>query len=129
MLKDKPDLSRWSLKYNAFGQDIKYSWLARNLQARIIRIHHSNLDQCSLFLKLIVAFVCLFVCCSLLLIRKYIGDLLKVYLISKQVTDHKCSTFLLSSFFYIVVPNIWNLTNAEAVFGSFLKVLHRASYK
>ncbi|XP_019090865.1 PREDICTED: uncharacterized protein LOC104738731 isoform X1 [Camelina sativa] len=35
VLKDKPDLSRWSLKYNAFGQDIKYSWLARNLQARI----------------------------------------------------------------------------------------------
>ncbi|CAH2039123.1 unnamed protein product [Thlaspi arvense] len=34
VLKDKPDLSRWSLKYNAFGQDIKYSWLARNLQAR-----------------------------------------------------------------------------------------------
>ncbi|KAF8112935.1 hypothetical protein N665_0058s0035 [Sinapis alba] len=32
VLKDKPDLSRWSLKYNAFGQDIKYSWLARNLQ-------------------------------------------------------------------------------------------------
>ncbi|CAN8306428.1 unnamed protein product [Cochlearia groenlandica] len=32
VLEDKPDLSRWSLKYNAFGQDIKYSWLARNLQ-------------------------------------------------------------------------------------------------
>ncbi|EOA36427.1 hypothetical protein CARUB_v10010960mg [Capsella rubella] len=32
VLKGKPDLSRWSLKYNAFGQDIKYSWLARNLQ-------------------------------------------------------------------------------------------------
>ncbi|XP_073313837.1 uncharacterized protein [Primulina huaijiensis] len=29
---DKPDLSRWSLKYKAFGQDIEYSWLARNLQ-------------------------------------------------------------------------------------------------
>ncbi|XP_010522847.1 PREDICTED: uncharacterized protein LOC104801318 isoform X2 [Tarenaya hassleriana] len=32
VLKDKPDLSRWSLKYKAFGQDIEYSWLARNLQ-------------------------------------------------------------------------------------------------
>ncbi|KAL0700549.1 hypothetical protein Bca4012_056671 [Brassica carinata] len=32
VLKDKPELSRWSLKYSAFGQDIKYSWLARNLQ-------------------------------------------------------------------------------------------------
>uniref|UniRef100_M4EWZ5 Coenzyme Q-binding protein COQ10 START domain-containing protein n=1 Tax=Brassica campestris TaxID=3711 RepID=M4EWZ5_BRACM len=40
VLKDKPDLSRWSLKYNAFGQDI-----------------------------------------NLLLIRKSIGDLLKVFLI------------------------------------------------
>ncbi|KAF3495872.1 hypothetical protein DY000_02058336 [Brassica cretica] len=33
VLKDKPDISRWSLKYSAFGQDIKYSWLARNLHA------------------------------------------------------------------------------------------------
>ncbi|XP_013602741.1 uncharacterized protein LOC106377339 [Brassica napus] len=32
VLKDKPDISRWSLNYSAFGQDIKYSWLARNLQ-------------------------------------------------------------------------------------------------
>lgn len=83
MLKDKPDLSRWSLKYNAFGQDIKYSWLARNLQAR----HHSHLDQYSfVFLKTrcvkMLALI-MFVCSSLLLIRKSIGDLLKVFLISK----------------------------------------------
>ncbi|CAK7348495.1 unnamed protein product [Dovyalis caffra] len=32
VLKDKPDLSRWSLKYKALGQDIEYSWLARNMQ-------------------------------------------------------------------------------------------------
>ncbi|KAK4282601.1 hypothetical protein QN277_013959 [Acacia crassicarpa] len=32
ILPDKPDLSRWSLKYKAFGRDIEYSWLARNLQ-------------------------------------------------------------------------------------------------
>lgn len=32
VLEDKPDLSRWTLKYNAFGQDIEFSWLARNLQ-------------------------------------------------------------------------------------------------
>ncbi|XP_030454899.1 uncharacterized protein LOC115676155 isoform X1 [Syzygium oleosum] len=32
ILEDKPDLSRWSLKYKAFGQDIEYSWLARNMQ-------------------------------------------------------------------------------------------------
>ncbi|XP_073149604.1 uncharacterized protein [Henckelia pumila] len=32
ILDDKPDLSRWSLKYKAFGQDIQYSWVARNLQ-------------------------------------------------------------------------------------------------
>ena len=33
VLEDNPTLSRWSLKYNAFGQDIEFSWLARNLQA------------------------------------------------------------------------------------------------
>ncbi|XP_059311767.1 uncharacterized protein LOC132063303 [Lycium ferocissimum] len=32
ILEDKPDLSRWSLKYKAFGQNIEYSWLARNMQ-------------------------------------------------------------------------------------------------
>ncbi|KAL5700705.1 hypothetical protein ACHQM5_026119 [Ranunculus cassubicifolius] len=31
-LEDKPDLSRWTLKYTAFGQDIEFSWLARNMQ-------------------------------------------------------------------------------------------------
>ncbi|KAL0389758.1 UNVERIFIED_CONTAM: hypothetical protein Scaly_0332900 [Sesamum calycinum] len=29
ILEDKPDLSRWSLKYKAFGRDIEFSWLAR----------------------------------------------------------------------------------------------------
>ncbi|KAK7392196.1 hypothetical protein VNO78_20626 [Psophocarpus tetragonolobus] len=28
ILPDKPDLSRWSLKYKAFGRDIEFSWLA-----------------------------------------------------------------------------------------------------
>ncbi|OVA13553.1 hypothetical protein BVC80_379g85 [Macleaya cordata] len=32
IVEDKPDLSRWSLKYKAFGQDIEFSWLARNMQ-------------------------------------------------------------------------------------------------
>ncbi|XP_074315987.1 uncharacterized protein LOC141652431 [Silene latifolia] len=32
VLEDKPDLSRWTLKYEAFGRDIQFSWLARNLQ-------------------------------------------------------------------------------------------------
>ncbi|GMH02240.1 hypothetical protein Nepgr_004079 [Nepenthes gracilis] len=31
-LEDQPDLSRWSLKYEAFGRNIEFSWLARNLQ-------------------------------------------------------------------------------------------------
>ncbi|XP_010480996.1 PREDICTED: uncharacterized protein LOC104759810 [Camelina sativa] len=45
VLKDKPDLSRWSLKYNAFGQDIKYSWLARNLQPTLNqKIHWRSLE-------------------------------------------------------------------------------------
>ncbi|MED6131222.1 hypothetical protein PIB30_007911 [Stylosanthes scabra] len=34
ILPDKPDLSRWSLKYKAFGRDIEFSWLARNMQER-----------------------------------------------------------------------------------------------
>ncbi|CDP17019.1 unnamed protein product [Coffea canephora] len=32
ILEDKPDLSRWSLEYKAFGLDIEFSWLARNMQ-------------------------------------------------------------------------------------------------
>ncbi|KAF8116560.1 hypothetical protein N665_0017s0110 [Sinapis alba] len=32
VLKDKSDLSRWTLKYKAFGQNLEYSWLAKNLQ-------------------------------------------------------------------------------------------------
>ncbi|KAI3990178.1 hypothetical protein MKX01_029156 [Papaver californicum] len=32
VLEDKPDLSRWSLKYRAFGQDIEFFWLVRNMQ-------------------------------------------------------------------------------------------------
>ncbi|XP_024018180.1 uncharacterized protein LOC21397016 [Morus notabilis] len=32
ILEDKPDLSRWSLKYKAFGRNIEFSWLARNMQ-------------------------------------------------------------------------------------------------
>lgn len=32
ILEDKPDLSKWSLKYKAFGRDIEFSWLARNMQ-------------------------------------------------------------------------------------------------
>lgn len=84
MLKDKPDLSRWSLKYNAFGQDIKYSWLARNLQVKASKkeriIYIFNFD--------VLLTNCENVCFSLLLIRKSIGDLLKVFLISKQ-RDHK----------------------------------------
>ncbi|KAL8236170.1 hypothetical protein R6Q59_017251 [Mikania micrantha] len=32
ILEDKPELSRWSLKYQAFGRDLEFSWLARNMQ-------------------------------------------------------------------------------------------------
>ncbi|GLU07196.1 hypothetical protein SLE2022_241620 [Rubroshorea leprosula] len=32
ILEDKPDLSRWSLKYKAFGRNIEFAWLARNMQ-------------------------------------------------------------------------------------------------
>ncbi|MFS7942365.1 putative coenzyme Q-binding protein COQ10, START [Helianthus anomalus] len=32
VLKDKPELSRWSYKFEAFGHDLDFSWLSRNLQ-------------------------------------------------------------------------------------------------
>ncbi|CAL1354675.1 unnamed protein product [Linum trigynum] len=45
ILEDKPDLSRWSLKYKAFGRDIEFSWLARNLQPTPNqKIHWRSLD-------------------------------------------------------------------------------------
>ncbi|GAA0173678.1 hypothetical protein LIER_27244 [Lithospermum erythrorhizon] len=45
ILVDKPDLSRWSLKYNAFGRDIEFSWLARNMQPTLNqKIHWRSLE-------------------------------------------------------------------------------------
>ncbi|KAL6219609.1 hypothetical protein ACLB2K_007368 [Fragaria x ananassa] len=45
VLEDKPDLSRWSLKYRAFGRDIEFSWLARNMQpTRNQKIHWRSLE-------------------------------------------------------------------------------------
>ncbi|CAI8603669.1 unnamed protein product [Vicia faba] len=48
ILPDKPDLSRWSLKYKAFGQSIEFSWLARNMQEKIPtpnqKIHWRSLE-------------------------------------------------------------------------------------
>ncbi|XP_051141622.1 uncharacterized protein LOC127258712 [Andrographis paniculata] len=32
IVEGQPDLSRWLLKYKAFGRDIEFSWLARNMQ-------------------------------------------------------------------------------------------------
>ncbi|XP_071922306.1 uncharacterized protein [Coffea arabica] len=45
ILEDKPDLSRWSLEYKAFGLDIEFSWLARNMQPiPNQKIHWRSLD-------------------------------------------------------------------------------------
>ncbi|XP_047311457.1 uncharacterized protein LOC124914879 isoform X2 [Impatiens glandulifera] len=45
ILKDKPELSKWSLKYNAFGQDIEFSWLARNMQPTLNqKIHWRSME-------------------------------------------------------------------------------------
>ncbi|KAH6777437.1 Polyketide cyclase/dehydrase and lipid transport superfamily protein [Perilla frutescens var. hirtella] len=45
ILEDKPDLSRWTLKYKAFGRDIEFSWLARNMQPIINqKIHWRSLE-------------------------------------------------------------------------------------
>lgn len=32
VLKDKPEMSKWTLRYEAFGQEFKFSWLSRNLK-------------------------------------------------------------------------------------------------
>ncbi|WRX09927.1 Coenzyme Q-binding protein COQ10 [Theobroma cacao] len=47
ILEDKPNLSRWSLKYNAFGRDIEYSWLARNMQRCCSILSKRSLIMCS----------------------------------------------------------------------------------
>ncbi|GAQ86628.1 hypothetical protein KFL_003010040 [Klebsormidium nitens] len=39
VLEDTPDLSRWTLKYNAFDQDFTFSWVARNMQP----LHHQKI--------------------------------------------------------------------------------------
>ncbi|KAK7858848.1 hypothetical protein CFP56_009534 [Quercus suber] len=45
ILEDQPALSQWSLKYKAFGRDIKFSWLARNMQPiPNQKIHWRSLD-------------------------------------------------------------------------------------
>lgn len=45
VLEDKPDLSRWSLKYEVFGRDVEFSWLARNMQPiRNQKIHWRSLE-------------------------------------------------------------------------------------
>lgn len=45
ILKDQPELSEWTLKYNAFGRDLEFSWLARNLQPiQNQKIHWRSLD-------------------------------------------------------------------------------------
>jgi hypothetical protein len=35
ILEDKPDLSRWTLKYEVLGRDVEFSWLARNMTVSI----------------------------------------------------------------------------------------------
>uniref|UniRef100_A0A453FDF3 Coenzyme Q-binding protein COQ10 START domain-containing protein n=1 Tax=Aegilops tauschii subsp. strangulata TaxID=200361 RepID=A0A453FDF3_AEGTS len=35
VLEDKPELSRWTLKYAILGRDVEFSWLARNMTVSI----------------------------------------------------------------------------------------------
>lgn len=43
--EDKPELSKWTLRYTAFGQDLEFSWLARNLQPiQQQKIHWRSVD-------------------------------------------------------------------------------------
>ncbi|CDY22012.1 BnaA09g00410D [Brassica napus] len=48
VLKDKSDLSRWTLKYSAFGQNLEYSWLAKNLQAKVYPLPNQKIHWISL---------------------------------------------------------------------------------
>lgn len=51
ILEDKPDLSRWSLKYKAFGQSLEFSWLARNMQVNVINTWCSHVDSLELMIS------------------------------------------------------------------------------
>ncbi|KMZ56687.1 hypothetical protein ZOSMA_92G00480 [Zostera marina] len=45
VLEDKPDQSRWLLKYSVLGRDVEFSWMARNLQPiRNQKIHWRSLE-------------------------------------------------------------------------------------
>ncbi|OEL30457.1 hypothetical protein BAE44_0008525, partial [Dichanthelium oligosanthes] len=45
ILEDKPDLSRWSLKYEVFGRNVEFSWLARNMTPiKNQKIHWRSLE-------------------------------------------------------------------------------------
>ncbi|CAM6094390.1 unnamed protein product [Calypogeia fissa] len=45
VLEDQPDLSRWTLKYDYFGQNWEFSWLSRNLKPTFQqKIHWRSVD-------------------------------------------------------------------------------------
>lgn len=45
VLEDQPDLSRWTLKYQYFGRDWEFSWLARNMKPTFHqKIHWRSVD-------------------------------------------------------------------------------------
>ncbi|EES00691.1 hypothetical protein BDA96_03G161300 [Sorghum bicolor] len=45
VLEDKPDLSRWTLKYEVLGRDVEFSWLARNMTpTKNQKIHWRSLE-------------------------------------------------------------------------------------
>uniref|UniRef100_J3KZE1 Coenzyme Q-binding protein COQ10 START domain-containing protein n=1 Tax=Oryza brachyantha TaxID=4533 RepID=J3KZE1_ORYBR len=45
VLEDKPDLSRWTLKYEILGRNVEFSWLARNMTpTKNQKIHWRSLE-------------------------------------------------------------------------------------
>ncbi|KAG4916768.1 hypothetical protein JHK87_054325 [Glycine soja] len=60
ILPDKPDLSRWSLKYKAFGPNIEFSWLARKMQEKI-----PNLILCFFLHKFSLVTIAICYSCSI----------------------------------------------------------------
>ncbi|KAH1227129.1 hypothetical protein GmHk_10G027451 [Glycine max] len=90
ILPDKPDLSRWSLKYKAFGRDIEFSWLARNMQEKIPNlILYLFFSINSLYLQLLFVIHVISPSCSPFQIRKFTGDLWKVF----QTVQHRVKIF------------------------------------
>lgn len=81
ILEDKPDQSRWTLKYEILGRDVEFSWLARNMT---VSTCYELWQSCSKLWFLNSHFL---LGTSLLKTKRSIGDLLKVFKIGTYYTN------------------------------------------